>query len=60
VQEIEIPFAPMGGGKAKPGNEGEQCDEYDERSPVHFVHGVSPRLFLASDQSRYAREAVAK
>jgi hypothetical protein len=44
MQLVEIALAPVSGGEAEPSNEGEQDDKYDKRSPVHFVHSVSPAL----------------
>ena len=46
MQQIEVALAPARGGKTEPGDEGEQQDENDQRSPVHVRHGVSPDLFV--------------
>ena len=42
MQQIEIALAPMGGGKAQPGDESEQQHENGERDPVHFLHDIFP------------------
>jgi hypothetical protein len=38
VQQVEIALAPVGGGKAEPGDEREQKYENDQCNPVHVVH----------------------
>ena len=59
VQQIEIALAPMRGGKAQPGDEGEQQHEDGERGPIHVCHGIPPRVFrLVAFRPRAARSAA--
>jgi hypothetical protein len=32
----------MGGDEPQPGDKPEQQDEYDQRGPVHVLHGIPP------------------
>ena len=54
VQLVEIALAPMGGGKAQPGDETEQHNKDDERGPVHCRsrHYSPSILFFCSAWSR--------
>src|SRR5579859_964898 len=45
VQLIKVAFAPMRGGKPKPGYEGKQGQENEEGGPVHVLHGTPPVSF---------------
>ena len=46
VQLVEVALAPAGGGKAEPGDEGEQHDKDAQCCPVDVPHGASPVPFL--------------
>jgi hypothetical protein len=45
VQQVEIAFAPVGGGKAQPSDEGKQQDENYQRGPIHVLHDIPPFAF---------------
>ena len=55
VQLVEIALAPVRRGKAEPGDEGEQHNENDQRSPVHVLHGVSPRYVSGRPSATVSR-----
>src|SRR5215469_4212358 len=44
VELVEIAFAPIGGGKAEPGNKGKQQHEDRKSDPVHVLHDI-PRQY---------------
>ena len=59
MQQIEVAGAPLGGGKAEPGNEREQHHEDGKSGPIHFSHGIPPNFLFPAPRWREAfwREA---
>ena len=43
VQKVEVALAPPGGGEAEPGDQAEQQNEDDQRSPVYLRHPTPSR-----------------
>jgi hypothetical protein len=48
VQLVEVALAPIGGGKAKPGDKSEQQHKNSERHPINVLHGIPPRFIFLS------------
>jgi hypothetical protein len=46
VQQVEIAFAPVGGGKAQPSDESKQQNENYQRGPVDVLHDIPPSVLV--------------